>query len=132
MLKTFRVNDTCEITFDPLSREFAKKVARTFKYFRKYIDCEKVSKFSALEFDAANKEIRGKIDELFGCPVCDNIFGDTNVLYVSGDRPLWFNFMNALIEEIDRYLTEEEQSMQRKIKDAREERRKNKKRKKRK
>lgn len=76
------------------------------------------------------KRSEEKIDELFGCPVCDNIFGDTNVLYVSGDRPLWFNFMNALIEEIDRCLTEEEQSMQRKIKDAREERKKNKKRKK--
>lgn len=60
MLKTFRANDSCEIAFDPLSKEFANKVARTFKSFRKYTNYEKISKYNAAEFDAANKEIRGK------------------------------------------------------------------------
>lgn len=48
-----------------------------------------------------DRELREQIDALFDEPVCEKIFGRTNVLSPSGGMPVALNFLLALIDEVD-------------------------------
>ena len=48
-----------------------------------------------------DRELRSQIDALFEEPVCEKIFGRTNVLSPAGGLPVAMNFLLALIDEVD-------------------------------
>lgn len=99
---TYTINERCTIEFDPLSRDFAERLAAT------YSEMEAIHKSGDCNIIVQNKAFRAKIDDLFGEHISDQIFGDHNIFLTSGGTPLWFNFMNAIIQTVDWEITAEE------------------------
>lgn len=100
--KTFTVNGNCEISFDPADINF---VHRLFELME---DLEKEQKEDPKEMDNVfeefarrDKEMRAKIDAVFGEPVCEKVFGTTNVYSPAGGLPVCMNFLLAVIDEVD-------------------------------
>lgn len=50
---------------------------------------------------ATNTKLRGILNDLFGEDICTPIWGTADLTALSDGLPLWFNFMMALIDEID-------------------------------
>ena len=100
--KTYKVNDGCEISFDPTDIGF---VNRLFDLMRKLEGQKGTEVQNSDEVFAVaarrDKEMRADIDALFGEPVCDKIFGTTNVFSPAGGLPLCMNFLLAVIDEVD-------------------------------
>ena len=100
--KTFTVNGNCEISFDPADINF---VHRLFSLMEKL---EKQQKEDPKEMDNVfkelarrDKEMRAEIDAVFGEPVCEKVFGTTNVYSPAGGLPVCMNFLLAVIDEVD-------------------------------
>ena len=52
--------------------------------------------------------MRTEIDNLFGEPICDKIFGNMSVCALADGLPVWANFMISVIDEIDKGITIEQ------------------------
>ena len=64
-------------------------------------------------FDYARErdtEMRGMIDEVFGAPVSDALFGGMNVYAMAGGLPVWCNLMLAVMDEIDTTFAREQKA----------------------
>lgn len=101
--KTYIVNDGAEIHFNPADVNF---VSRLFDLMGRLearqkeeipADPEDVFKIAA-QRDA---ELREEIDAVFEEPVCDKVFGSTNLFSPAGGVPVCLNFLMAVIDEID-------------------------------
>ena len=100
--KTYTVNDHCEISFDPTDISFVNGLFNLFEKLEKQNEEGSQIPVDVFAYAAQrDKEMRAEIDALFDEPVCDKIFGRTNVLSPSGGLPLAMNFLLALIDEID-------------------------------
>ena len=100
--KTYTVNGGAEISFDPADVGFAERLHTLMGKLEKLNDRERPAEEDA--FRAAKEEdrrIRGEIDAAFGEPVCEKVFGRTNVLSPAGGAPLYMNFLLAVIDEVD-------------------------------
>lgn len=100
--KTYTVNGGAEISFDPADVAFA---GRIYNLLDKLQQMEQMPK-PDLEnvFQAAaecDMSFRSEIDKAFGEPVCDKVFGKTNIFSPAGGAPLCLNFLLAVIDEID-------------------------------
>ena len=115
-LVTYKVNGTCEITFNPGDIGFVKKLFDLFdrlssrqdtaeKESEKDVDGRKLFELTE-KWDA---EMRSDIDQLFGENVSRALFPQVSVLALAGGFPLWANFLVAIIDEIDGNLAQEEQ-----------------------
>ncbi|MBQ6566342.1 MAG: hypothetical protein IJL80_04740, partial [Treponema sp.] len=45
--------------------------------------------------------MRGLLDEFFGVPVCEPLFGSMNLFASAGGLPVWANLLLALSEEVE-------------------------------
>lgn len=115
-LVTYKVNGSCEITFNPGDIGFVKKLFDLFdRLSGRQEDSEKLSdeELSGKELfaitDKMDAEMRGDIDALFGEGVSNALFPNVSVFALAGGFPLWANFCMAVIDEIDVNLSEEEQ-----------------------
>lgn len=115
-LVTYKVNGTCEITFNPGDIGFVKKLFDLFdrlsnrqdtaeKESEKDVDGRKLFEMTE-KWDA---EMRSDIDQLFGENVSRALFPQVSVFALAGGFPLWANFLMAIIDEIDGNLAQEEQ-----------------------
>ena len=100
--KTYTVNDSCEISFDPADINFVNRLFDLMEKMDKIRgtesqDVENVFKIAAQK----DKEMRAEIDAVFGEPICEKVFGTTNVLSPAGGLPLCMNFLMAIIDEVD-------------------------------
>lgn len=106
-LVTYKVNGSAELTFNPGDVGFVEKLFNTFDRLAKRQDNaeEENRRAEGAElFELARKrdaEMRAEIDAIFGTPVCDSIFGNTNVFAIADGMPLWCNFLMAVIDEVD-------------------------------
>lgn len=107
-LVKYKLNDTCEITFNPTDSFF---VERLFNVFNK-LDEKQESYKAEIERTADKKEIfavtrkcdaemRAMIDDVLCAPVCDALFGCMNVYALANGLPVWANLMLAIMDEID-------------------------------
>lgn len=100
--KTYTVNGGAEISFDPADVDFA---GRIYDLLGKLQQLEQMPAPETENiFQAAaerDMSFRAEIDKAFGEPVCDKIFGTTNVFSPAGGVPLCLNFLLAVIDEID-------------------------------
>lgn len=100
--KTYTVNGGCEISFDPADIGFVNRLFDLFGKLEKQRDEQPQNPEDIFTYAARrDKELRVEVDALFGEPVCDKIFGSTNVLSPSGGLPVVMNFLLALIDEVD-------------------------------
>lgn len=115
-LVTYRVNDRCEVSFNPADVSFVKRLFDTFDGLSKRqddIEAENKEISGAELFNLVEqqeKKMREDIDSIFGEPVSDKIFGNLSVYALAGGLPLWCNFLMAVIDKVDAAL-EEEQKM---------------------
>ena len=100
--KTYTVNGNCEISFDPADINFINRFMGLMERMEKQQSepAKEVDNVFA-EFARRDKEMRAEIDEVFGEPVCDKVFGSTNVFSPAGGLPLCVNFLLAIVDEID-------------------------------
>ena len=101
--KTYTVNDGAEISFDPTDINFVNRLFALMDKLEKRQN-EAAPEDPAEVFAAAARmdaEMRTEIDAVFGEPVCDKVFGKTNVLSPAGGLPVCMNFLLAVIDEID-------------------------------
>lgn len=106
--KTYTVNDGCEISFDPTDIRFVNGLFDLFEKLEKHQDEQPLKPGTAFAYAAQrDRELRAQIDALFEEPVCEKIFGRTNVLSPAGGLPVAMNFLLALIDEVDAAAEEE-------------------------
>lgn len=100
--KTYTVNDSCEISFDPSDINFVSRLFDLMEKMEKIRDAEPQDAENVFKIAAQrDKEMRAEIDAVFGEPICEKVFGTTNVLSPAGGLPLCMNFLLAIIDEVD-------------------------------
>ena len=101
--KTYTVNGGEEISFDPTDINFVNRLFNLMDMLEKQ-QIEEPPQEPKEVFDRAAKkdaEMRAEIDAVFDEPVCDKVFGKTNVFSPAGGLPICMNFLLAVIDEID-------------------------------
>ena len=100
--KTYTVNGGAEISFDPADIGFAHRLYTLMDKLKKEWEMPAPEETDVFEFSAQrDKQARQEIDKAFGSPVCDKVFGDVNVFSPAGGMPVCFNFLVAVIDEVD-------------------------------
>ena len=100
--KTYTVNDSCEISFDPADIGFVNRLFDLMGKMDKQNNAEPQEVENVFEaFAKKDKDMRAEIDAVFGEPVCEKIFGTTNIFSPAGGLPLCMNFLLAVIDEVD-------------------------------
>lgn len=101
--KTYTVNDGAEIHFNPADINFVNRLfdlinrMESWQTESAHATAEDVFKIAAQR----DVELRAEIDKVFEEPVCDKVFGTTNLLSPAGGMPVCMNFLMAVIDEID-------------------------------
>lgn len=100
--KTYTVNDGCEISFDPADIGFVNRLFDLMEKMEKQNNAEPQEVENVFEaFAEKDRDMRAEIDAVFGEPVCEKIFGTTNIFSPAGGLPLCMNFLLAVIDEVD-------------------------------
>jgi hypothetical protein len=96
------------VTFNPTDTNFIEKIFNTFdkldNVYESYLEQLQKAEENGAAFAVTNtmdKEMRGMIDELFGKPISDELFGSMNLYAAAGGLPVWCNMFLAIIDEID-------------------------------
>ena len=104
-IKTFNVNDCCEIAFNPADNDFVNRLYNTLDALSKIQDKEQPEDMEPAEIwkyaQEKDKEIRSYIDALFGDGKADLLFSGVSTLALANGMPLWLNFFFAILDEID-------------------------------
>ena len=116
-LVTYSLNGKCEVSFNPTDSNFSERLYATFeeldrKQEQYKSDIEKMADKRKI-FDYAKErdaEMRGMLDEVFGVPVSDALFGEMNVYALAGGVPVWCNLMLAIMDEIDTTFAREQKA----------------------
>ncbi len=62
-----------------------------------------------------DKELKSIIDDVFGSPVSDVVFGSANCLSPAGGACLYENFLNAVLPEIEKNVKAEQKASEERI-----------------
>lgn len=65
--------------------------------------------------DEADRKVKAELDRVFDGEVSAVVFGNTNCLSFSGSQPIALNFLEAIMPEIERDLTAEQNAANKKI-----------------
>lgn len=114
-LVTYDLNGKCEVTFNPTDAAFVERLFQTFDSLDRLQEDYKV-KLAASEdlrgtFEITKRmdgEMRKLIDEAFGAPVCDALFGGMNVYALADGLPVWSNLMLAVMDVVDTTFAQEQ------------------------
>ena len=109
-LVTYKLNDVCEVSFNPTDANFIEGIYRTFADLdrkqkdyqaeRESIgdDADKLFEF----MNAKDAEMRSMIDSVFNVSVCDTVFNGVSVFALNrSGMPLWASLLFAIIDECD-------------------------------
>lgn len=120
--KTFLVNGTVEITFNPsdfglISRmsevmDNISEIEKKYEIFENETDDIKALGIKMAEFD---REVREQLDQLFGAEISDKLFGTTNCMSCAGGQPICINFAEAVFPVIAKEIEAEKKKAEKKI-----------------
>ena len=105
-LVTYTLNGACKVTFNPTDLAFAERICNVFDALdekQKAYEKEKDMADERELFDTRRKydaEMRAMIDDVFGTPVCDALFGKMDVYAFGDGLPAWCNLLLAVMDEI--------------------------------
>ena len=96
-VQSFQINGGVSVEFCPTDSDFAKKLwdlfeeleSRQHEYAKRTENENDAKKILELA-SRCDKEIREKIDAIFGKPICADVF-KTNVLALGDGLPVWAN-----------------------------------------
>lgn len=107
-LVEYSLNGAVTVSFNPTDSAFVERLFNTFYTMDKKQDAYKAEVEAIADkqeiFNIARErdaEMRGLIDETFGVPVCDALFGGMNVYAIAGGFPVWCNLLLSVMDEID-------------------------------
>lgn len=107
-IKTFNVNDACEIAFNPTDSFFVERLFNTFdkldqkqEKYRAQVDGMTDNREIFKVSRAMDEEMRADINAVFGEDVCGKLFPCMNVYAMGDGLPAWANFLLAVIDEVD-------------------------------
>ena len=119
-LKEFTINNAVKVVFNPADLAFVDQVFAALedidKIYRKYQNDvellddkdDKEAGIAVFELSRdADREIREKIDALFGVDICNPTIGSMNIMTPANGLPIWANIIFALIDLFDEKLVEE-------------------------
>ena len=109
-LEEYRLNGRVTVRFNPTDASFLEKLTALFST----LDAlqEEVSALQATipeDDDSAvlalardlDGRMRALLDDFFGEPVCEALFGSMNLFASAGGLPVWANLLLALSEEVE-------------------------------
>lgn len=106
-IQPFQINDGVSVEFCPTDSDFAKKLWDLFEELEsmqhEYAKRSEHETDAKKIFDLAHqfdKEIRDKIDAIFGKSICADVF-KTNVLALGDGLPVWANLMLSILDQMD-------------------------------
>lgn len=106
-VEEYNIDGKIVLRFNPADATFVKNFNAAFKALAEaQSELAEAAKNADDEafFDASaatNTKLRGVLNDLFGEDICTPIWGTADLTALSDGLPLWFNFMMALIDEID-------------------------------
>lgn len=117
-LVEFDLNGKATVSFNPTDSNFIERLYATFeeldrKQEQYKADIEKMADKRKI-FDYARErdaEMRGMLDDVFGAPVSDALFGGMNVYAVANGLPVWCNLMLAVMDEVDSTFAREQKAV---------------------
>lgn len=117
-LKTYAINDKCEVSFNPTDFSFMERVFATFDAMDKLQsrhEQEQQEDMSPRELFASaraqDQEMRKLVDSIFDQPVCEVLFGDMNLYALADGLPVWCNLVFSIMDEMDgSYVKEQERT----------------------
>lgn len=105
--REYSLNDKCTVRFNPADPSFADRLYSAFDDLRakqeaKDVDTKKLSNREMFDYlGRLNTEMRETIDGIFGQPICAQLFGDISVYAIANGMPIWFNFVVAILDELE-------------------------------
>ena len=119
-VKTFVLNDTTEIRFNPTSVAFMEKIQNATNelnaiHERFAKEVENIGAYKALK--NADEEMRPVLDGLFGDDFCAKVFppDEMYLLDIAGGFPVWANVVMAIVDKMDDSLKEEKTLIDKRI-----------------
>lgn len=106
-VEEYNIDGKIVLRFNPADATFVKNFNAAFKALAEaQSELAEAAKNADDEafFDASaatNTKLCGVLNDLFGEDICTPIWGTADLTALSDGLPLWFNFMMALIDEID-------------------------------
>lgn len=114
-LSTYDINGAVTVSFNPTDTNFVERLFETFDQLDKLQqDQEKDAGTDSpmAEFfqrgRQRDQEMRGIIDNTFGAPVCEALFGPMNLYALADGLPVWCNLVLSVMEEVDGGLNREQ------------------------
>lgn len=106
-LVTYDLNGACQVTFNPTDSSFVEKLLSTMDTLDVLQDEHSAQaqqeNDSAELFRKAREHdhvMRDNLDQLFGVPVCEKLFGGMNLYAMADGLPVWCNLVLAVMDEI--------------------------------
>lgn len=117
-LKTFTVNDSGEIQFNPNDINILNRIELAIKNIdlisEKYKSVNESDNPIKL-FNDCDKDIRENINYIFGSDVCTVAFGNANCMSISNGEPIHINFLNAVVPIIKQEIKAEQKKSAKRI-----------------
>lgn len=108
-LVTYKINGLVDVRFNPADAAFVERLYLAFddleeKQANYRSELEKMHDDPKAVFEFArtrDAEMRALLDDLFGVPVCEALFGDMSIYALADGLPVWMNFLLAVIDEVE-------------------------------
>ena len=107
-IEEYRLNDKVSVYFNPTDTTFIGRLFDVFKQldehdavFRARVESAITTEETLDTMKEADADLRKLLDTVFENPICDELFGKTNVYAMAGGLPIWANLILAIVDEID-------------------------------
>lgn len=119
-LVTYNINGAAQVTFNPTDANFVERLFNTFNSLDEKQEAYKAEAERIRESEEAKEvfelarrcdtEMRAMIDEAFGYPLSEPLFGSMNTYAMADGLPVWANLILTVISEVDTSLTKEQEA----------------------
>ena len=107
--------DTTDINLGQRIEKAQKELKKIAKKYEIVIKSGKLEEKPFEVMTEYDQLVREQIDYMFDSPVSEIAFGNTNSLSVCGGNPLFENFLNAILPEIENDINEEQKNSAKRI-----------------
>lgn len=105
----YEVNGGAVIRFNPADTELVKKLHNLFEKLGETQE-EQAGEDVFKTLDEKDAAMRRDIDGVFGEGTSAAVFGGLGLYALAGGLPLWANFLLAVLDEVDGYVTEQQKA----------------------
>ena len=106
-LEEYSLNDRVTVRFNPTDASFLERLAALFEKLDSLQEEVAATQETTPEEEvfplarSLDARMRSLLDEFFGVPVCEPLFGTMNLFASAGGLPVWANLLLALSEEAE-------------------------------